>query len=770
MALLAACSSTKFVGEGQYLLDKALIKVDSNRYPASVLKPYLRQLPNYKSFGLIKWQLYVYDWSGRNPKSWLNKQLRRMGEPPVILDTSLVDLSVNELKRFLTNKGYTDAEVGASIDTSRRKKAVVTYRVRVNRPYLISRYRMHLPDRAIDSIAHLKAPRRNWLAEAFRPTQEIYRPYIKEGDLFDRDLLDRERQRITTLLRRNGYYAFNRDNLGYLADTTADTHRVKLDMLLFPHRKVLPDGSIKEEAHRPYFIKNVTIRTDYDPMQLAGDSLFQPSDSARRGGVRILYGKNGRSLRPGVLYHSNFLQPGKRFDERDLDKTYSAFAAMQALRNANVRFKESEENDSLLLSATILTSPAKVHGLGFDIEGTNSAGDFGAAASMNYQHRNLFKGSEVLSARLRGAYEALSGVKEFGQNNYWEVGGDLSLSFPQFLFPFLNETVRKKVRASTEFRLSYNNQTRPEYERAVVSARWGYNWQSNNNSFAKHNFNLIDVDYLFMPRINQAFLDSLPEVTRLYDYTDQFIVSSSYTYTYNNSNPQSRQRDTHSLRASVELAGNVLYGLSHLFDAKKDADGKYELFGIDYSQYAKLDFDYSKGLVLDDRNRLAFHLGAGVAVPYGNADKIPFERRYFAGGANSVRGWSVRSLGPGSMSKDSANFLTQAGDIRLEANIEYRSKLFWKFESALFADAGNIWTIRPYPDQVGGNFDFSRFYKEIALAYGIGIRLNFDFVLFRLDFGWKAYDPQETGLRRWAILRPNFRGNFAWHFGVGYPF
>ncbi|GHT29837.1 membrane protein [Bacteroidia bacterium] len=758
------------MADGEYLLDNVVIKSDNKQYTSVELKPYLRQQPNFKAFSLVKWQLFVYDWSGRNPNKWTNKLLRKMGEPPVILDTTLVDESKEEIERFLTNKGYVNADITTSIDSSRRKKATVTYQIVTNEPYRIGTYEMEFPDPEMDSIAHLKPPPRTWIETAFRMQSDDYVPDVKEGDLFDRDLLDKERQRITTLFRRNGYFGFNRDNLGYLADSSLNHNTVDLEMIMHPFQRVMPDGTIKEYPHRPYYVKDVTILTDYNPLRLDGDQLFTPTDSVFSKGIDIVYGKSGRTLRPSVLRRSNYLTPGERFNERNLDQTYSSFASLQALRNINIRFTETEENDSLKLSATILTSPAKVHGFGADIEGTNSAGDFGAAASMNYQHRNLFKGSEVFSIRVRGAYEALSGMKEFGQNNYWELGGETSLTFPQFLFPFVKESFRRKIHASTDFRLSYNRQTRPEYERAIVSGRWGYNWQSRTNSPARHTFNLLDVDYLFLPRINSEFRDSLPDATRQYNYIDQFIVSSSYTYSFNNYNPQYRQRNTHSIRTSIELAGNALNALSHLFGASKDANGRYELFGIEYSQYAKFDFDFSKGIVLDSRNRLAFHVGFGVAVPYGNASKIPFERRYFSGGANSVRGWSVRSLGPGSMSKDSANFISQAGDVRLDINAEYRTKLFWKFEMAAFADAGNIWTIRPFSDQKNGNFDFTRFYKEIAFSYGLGLRLDFDFVLFRIDFGFKAYDPQEQGARRWAISRFNFNDNFAFHFGVGYPF
>ena len=215
----------------------------------------------------------------------------------------------------------------------------------------------------------------------------------------------------------------------------------------------------------------------------------------------------------------------------------------------------------------------------------------------------------------------------------------------------------------------------------------------------------------------------------------------------------------------------MLYGLSKLTKASKDENGIYNLFGINYAQFVKADFDFSKSIMLDERNSIAYRIGAGVGFPYGNAEMLPFERRYFSGGDNSVRGWSVRRLGPGSMAvTDSTSFFNQSGDVRLDLSVEYRSKLFWKFEMAAFVDAGNIWTIRPYSFQDKGNFDFSRFYKEIALSYGLGLRVDFDFFLIRFDTGFKAYNPQETGKERWAILKPNFTNNFAWHFAVGYPF
>ncbi len=766
---MVSCSSTKFIGEGEYLLDNVKIVSDTKAYKPNDLKPYLRQQPNFKVFGLMKWQLYLYGWSGRDENKWINKRLRSMGEPPVVLDTALVEQSVNELQRFFVNKGYLNAQVNASVDTSKYKKAVVTYQITSHEPYRIFDYSMHLADPKIDSIAHLKPRRQSVLASAFRFYSEDYTSLIRDGDLFDRDVLDHERQRITSLLRRRGYYAFNRDYLSYVADSSYNRNVVDLDMLLKPFRWQRPDGSVVDTVHRPYYIKEVSIVTDYNPLTFE-ENQVTAYDTVQVGDVKILYGKNGRSIRPSILGGSNYIRPGRLYNERTVEQTYASFAALRALRNVNIRFTELEENDSLKLNCTILTSPAKLQGFGVDVEGTNSAGDLGFASSLNYQHRNLFKGSEVFSAKVRGAYEALSGDLSEG-NSYWEFGVEASILFPRFLFPFLKENFRRKVRATTELKMSYSIQTRPEFKRSIVSAGWNYLWQERSNMQARHVFKLLDIDYVHLPKISQSFRDSLPESTLLYNFTDQFILGTGYIYSFNNYNAQDRMRDNHSMRFSFEMAGNLLYGFSKLTGADRDEEGRYKLFGINYAQFVKGDVDFSKSLVLDSRNRLAFHIGVGVGYPYGNSRMLPFERSYFAGGANSVRGWSVRSLGPGSMPADSVrSFAQQVGDIRLDLNVEYRTKLFWKFEMAAFVDAGNIWTFHKDETRPNGNFDFSRFYKEIAISYGLGLRLDFDFFLIRFDTGMKAYNPQETGQKRWALLHPNFHDNFAWHFAVGYPF
>ena len=774
IACLASCNSTKYVVDGRYLLNKVEIKTDDANIKSSEMKQYLQQHPNNKFFGLLKWPLYIYSWSGSDENKWLNKQLRRIGEAPVLLDLDLAEQSKSQLDRYLSNRGYTNSQITMSVDTAKRKKATLKYSVIANEPYRIYQYNTFANDYKIDSIIHLLPPQRSFLQSVFSSVPKDYNSFIKPGMLFDRSLLDKERQRITTLLRNRGYYAFNRDYISYRAISyradSSNNNRVDLEMYVSPVERISAEGETMKHPHRRYYINSVKIHTDYNPLDpdMAGNDYFI-TDSARVRGVSVYYGNKGQSIRPNVLQQSSYILPGRLYNERNVEQTYTSFSALKALRYISIKFDEFEDGDTMKLDCTILTAPAKKQGIRFDVEGTNSAGDLGFASSLTYQHRNLFKGSELFSAKIHGGYEYLSSTQERG--NYWEYTGEASLHFPRFLFPFISYDFRRMVRATTEFKMTYDQQRRPEYHRSIVSGGWIYHWQNRINTLARHTFRLMDINYVFLQDMDENFKNSLPETTILYNYSDQFIVSMGYIYSFNNYDPMERSRNTYSLRLALESAGSVLYTISNIFGAKKDENGMYNLFGINYSEFLKGDIDFARSFTIDERNSVAFHVGLGAAYPFGNANEIPFERRYYSGGANSNRGWSVRSLGPGSMKKDhTTSFVHQAGDIRMDANLEYRSKLFWKFELAFYVDAGNIWTINKYKYQPNGNFDFNRFYKEIAVSYGLGARLDFDYFLVRFDTGLKAYDPQEIDSRKWAITNPNFKNNFAWHFAVGYPF
>lgn len=751
----ASCSSTKYVPEGSYLLDEVRIHTDNKDVKPSSLSLYVRQNPNAKWFSLVKTQLYVYNMSGRDSTRWINRILRRMGDAPVIYSEDETERTRDEIGKAVRNMGYMGATV-AAVPSYKGKKVKLTYRVTTGKAYKVRTLNYDIPDEKI----------RNYMR------QDSAKTYLKEGMLLDVNLLDLERQRITDNLLRNGYYKFNKDYLTYTADTVRNTFLVDLTLHLSPYRG---SGDGQAQTHRQYTIDKVNFVTDYNVLQSSALSSIEVNDSVHYKGYPIYY-KDNLYLRPQVLTNSLQFTPGSLYNEYDVQRTYANFGRLQALKYTNIRFFEVQRNGSALLNAYVMLTKSKHQSVSFELEGTNSAGDLGAAASVSFQHRNLFKGSELFMVKLRGAYEAVSGLQgSYRDEDYTELGAETTINFPRFLFPFLSSDFRRKIRASTEFGLQYNYQFRPEFTRIVASGSWSYKWGMQQSNM-QHRIDLLDINYLYMPWISQEFEEQYLEKDEnyilKYNYEDRLIVRTGYSFVYNSAGRALMNNtligDSYSVRFNIESAGNLLYLLGRTVGMKKNENDEYTLLNIPFAQYVKGDIDFAKNIMIDNRNSLAFHIGGGIAVPYGNATVVPLEKRYFSGGANSVRGWSVRNLGPGSFPGD-GNFLNQTGDIKLDASIEYRTRLFWKFRGAVFVDAGNIWTLRDYKDQPGGQFRFNKFYKQIAVAYGLGLRLDLDFFVLRFDGGMKAVNPAQ-GAERYPIIHPDFGRDFAFHFAVGYPF
>lgn len=756
LLLSVSCSSTKYVPDGSYLLDEVSIHTDNKEVKPSSLSMYVRQNPNAKWFSLFKTQLYVYNWSGADSTRWINRVLRKVGDAPVIYRKEDADRTREEMTKAVQNMGY----MGASVETEchvKKKKIRLVYNVTTGKPYIVRTIRYDIPDDNIRNLMQLDSAG----------------TYLSEGMRFDVNQLDAERQRITNNLLGNGYYKFNKDFLSYTADTARNTYLVDLTLHLLPYRQ---RGGTGSQQHRQYTIGKVGFVTDYNVLQSSANSI-EVNDSLHYNGLSFYY-KDKLYLRPQLLENNLHILPGDLYDERKVQRTYSNFGRLQALKYTNIRFVEERE-DSTRLDAYIMLTKSKHKSVSFELEGTNSAGDLGAAAAVSFQHRNLFRGSEALMLRFRGAYEAISPLKSgYNQENYMELGAEATINFPRFMFPFLSRDFRRTIRATTEFGLQYNYQMRPEFTRIVASGSWSYRWGMQRQR-SQHRIDLLDINYLYMPWIDPAFreiyLDKEQNYILAYNYEDRFIVRSGYSYTYNSAGQALMNNallgNSYSVRINIESAGSLLYGLAKLTGMKKNESGEYTLLNIPFAQYIKGDIDYAKNFVIDNRNSLAFHVGGGIAVPYGNASVVPFEKRYFSGGANSVRGWSVRELGPGSYVGDRNNFLNQSGDIKLDASVEYRTHLFWKLHGALFVDAGNIWTLHEYESQPGGQFKFNTFYKQIAVAYGMGIRLDLDFFVLRFDAGMKAVNPvYESGRNRYPIVHPDFSRDFAFHFAVGYPF
>ena len=722
VALLTACSATKFVPDNSYLLEKVELKSDTKDFDVTGLEPYIRQKANSRWFSIFKIPLGTYSLSGRDSTKWVNRTLQKIGEKPVVYDTVQARLSCADLKLAMQNMGYMHASVDLHTK-AKGKKIKAVYTLHPGEPYHIHSVRYRIDDRQIDSLLQLDKPENQGL---------------HAGDRFTTDRLDAERDRVARLLLDRGYFRFHKDFIRYEADSASNSNDINICFHLLPYV-----SSAEKEAgpHPRYLIRNIN---------------YQSTDSA------------GMFLRRSILLDNTSLQPGHVFSASALQNTYNNFARLQAVRFTNISFREVP--DSGLLDCDIQLTPVKPNTLIFQPEGTNTAGDLGAAVSLTWQNRNLFRGSELFSVELRGAFEAITGLEGYSNQDYQEYGVSTKLTIARFLAPFLSRSFRRQPGASTEFSVSWNLQNRPEFHRRVFSTAMRYRWSEPGHHLA-YRFDLLDLNYVYMPWISATFkhdyLDSVSNRNAIlrYNYDNLFIMKIGFGLRYSNG--------SNSFRANVEMAGNVLNGVSHLLGQGKNGNGQYTLFNIAYAQYMKFDFDYTHIFQFDADNSLALHTDFGIAWPYGNSTVLPFEKRYFSGGPNSVRGWGVRELGPGRFrgTDGRIDFINQTGDMKFDLNAEYRTKLFWKFNGAVFVDAGNIWTLRDYPEQPGGQFQLKNFLQEIAVAYGLGIRLNFDYFLVRFDMGMKAINPAYTSdEEHYAIFHPDFGRDFCFHFAVGLPF
>lgn len=699
--VLGACSASKYVPEGEYILNKVEVKSDLEGYDAGALKQYVRQKEKPKLFSLFK-----------NPFS----------KKPVIYDSLQARLTCQDLLQAMQNQGYMHAGIQL-FTTKKGKKLDATYLLHPGEPFLIGKVEYDVEDEQIQQLLQLDKPENQQL---------------KPGMRFTVETLDNERKRITNLLTDDGYFRFHKDFIQFSADTIAGQKDIAVTLHLMKYKA---NSNAPEVDHPRYTVRNIN---------------FLSNDSDRI------------HLRHQVLLNATALRENEPYSASALQRTYNNFARLQAVKYTNIRF--AEVPDSNLLDCNIQISTNKPSTIAFQPEGTNTAGDLGAAASLTYTNRNLFRGSEQLSVELRGAYEAITGLEGYQDQNYTEYSVETKLVFPRFVAPFLSRNFRRRQTASSELSVSWDLQNRPEFHRRVFSTAWRYRWSEPRHHLSWR-YDLLDLNYVYMPWISATFkqdyldnADSRNAILR-YNYEDLFIMKMGLGLSYSDG--------VDAVRVNVETSGNVLSAVSKVLGFKTNAEGQRTFINIAYAQYAKFDFDYTHLMQFDKRNALALHAGIGVAYPYGNSTVLPFEKRYFSGGANSVRGWGVRELGPGKFKGTDGriDFINQTGDLKLDLNAEYRTSLFWKFEGAAFIDAGNIWTLRNYEDQPGGQFKFSEFYKQIAAAYGLGLRLNFDYFILRFDMGMKAINPAyKTQEEHWAIVHPKLSRDFAFHFAVGLPF
>lgn len=740
---LFACSPVRHVPEGKYLLVKNEIKTDTSILAKDLFHKYLKQKPNRKILGFIRFHLGFYNLgsSGKNTK--FKSRLRSIGEEPVLLDSILTERSNQQLKLFLYKNGFFNATISDSARL-RKKKAVVEYYITYNSPYTIRRINYATQDTGISPMIN----------------QFQNSSLLIPGERFDEAVFEKERERITTDLKDRGYYFFNRNYITYQVDSSLGTHQT--DINLYINRVNENVSSSVSTAtvtdHQTYRLRNIYVQTDYNPKD---PSSSIPNDTTFYEGYYILSIGPHRVLKNNALVQNLFIKTGDRYLQRDLDLSYKRLQELNLFKFINLYFTEVPRDDvqkNYLLDIQIQLTPMEKMDFTQEFEVTNTGSNIGIAGSLGYRNKNLFRGAEVLEVKLRGGLEAIPNTKSTEEKkrllvfNTYEIGPEVSLSFKKLL---LIKKVSRYANPKTTISLGYNHQNSPDYIRSI--SNFGFGWAlspTNKQRLIIYPVSINSVVVTLSPSFKKR-LDDLNDPQLKYAYDTHVISSVRISWSTTNQEPGS-DRDFVFLRTNTELAVKV-------FDQK-----------LNPSEFYKIDFDFTYYHTINTYNNLVGHVAMGLGIPYGQSLALPFEKSFFAGGANSNRAWSARTLGPGSYRKTVD--IEQSGDIKIETNVEYRSELFQfrngiKVEGATFVDAGNVWTRNEDISRPGGKFEASHILREMGIGAGLGLRFNFTFFIFRFDGAVKLRDPSLDETKRWVYPNQKFViGDITPNLAIGYPF
>lgn len=766
VALLSSCNPTKYVPQGETLLDENRININREGIKKAELLPYIKQPPNKRIFG-TRFYLGLYNLSDTNKTRWPHGWLRKIGEAPVIFDPVSATKSTEQMKSFVFSKGYFDSRVKDSAATKNRQTKVY-YNLNLLPPYTIRNIRYSVMDTNIRKFFFMDSV--NCLIERGKP--------------YDVDVLTKERARVERFVRNMGFYSFSSDFVTFAIDSTVGKRQVDIHYNIRNSTRTDNFNRVTIIPHPVYRVKNIYIYPDYDPAAALeqGEEYIKQLDTIAYKGYYFITARKYPAIRYDLILQTLYLKPAMDYNLTNTEQTQSHLMSLKVYRLVNISYTETDvpEDETTLIRAlncNIMLTLLVPQSYRVELEGTNSSGNIGGALNLIYQHKNLFHGAELFSVTLRGAYEGMKETKRL--KSIQEYGVETSLKLPQFLIPFIKkEDFIKKYNPSTTITFAYNYQSLPLFTRTVATATFGYAWKSG--AYHSHFVNPLQLNLVKLPpgSIDPRFAERIKSSYQAFSYRDVLILGGGYSYVYSNQQIKG-SRDYWFLRLNAETAGNMLSLIENISGTHS---GGLKLLGQPYAQYIRTDLDVRYYYRFNDMSSIVYRAFAGLGVPYGTSKAIPFEKQYFSGGANSIRAWQVRSLGPGSYVPISGPydvarslFPNQTADIKLELNTEYRFKLFWLLEGALFVDAGNIWTFNKDPRTPGAEFNIKKFYKDIAVGTGTGFRFDFKFVIARVDVGMKLRDPMIREGSKWIIgTRPyslrRYPSDFTLVFGIGYPF
>ena len=715
-----SCSTTRVLGDGQFRLADNKVVVDNDRkFNTKEIESYIKQKPN--SYIIFGWNpfLNIYNWSGKNADKGINKFLRKIGTAPVVYQPSQVEASVENINRHLEYLGYYGSDVRSEVRVN-GKRVTVTYSVTLGRRYRIGNVSFAVPDGEFKE-------------DFYADTAAVS---IRPGDFLSEDALEKETERAASMFRRKGYFGFTKNYFSFEADTLA--RRDTADLLMTVKEYTRNQTAEYARPHRKYFFGDVSISYDND---------LKFND-------RVL--KNICTIRPDAMY-----------DEREVNTTYSRLSALRLFSGVNVALNP---RDSGIVDCDISLTKSRMQGFKVNLEGsTNSTGLIGISPQVSYYHKNIFHGGQWLNLGFLGNFQFKYDDRSVKSN---EFGVSAGLSFPEFL-GLPNSIFHGPSLPRTEINASYNYQNRPEYTRNMISTSYGYSGSLRNGKFF-YQFYPIQAKIVRLTNLDPNFYTTLSGNPFMRDaYQNHFDVGSGLVAYYTTSTALVPKETYEYARLQLDASGNVL----SLFNKamKSDEYGSRLIWNTPYSQYIRTELTLGKTFVFGKNGgqALAIRLLGGVGYAYGNSSTIPFEKQFYSGGANSMRGWQARSLGPGNSKADTTFVIpSQTGDVKLEANLEYRFPMFWKLCGAVFTDVGNIWTLKETDGDDGSHthFDLKNLAASLAADWGIGLRVDLNFLILRLDMGMKVYDPSLDTARWRSPSQWLKKDGYTLHFGVGYPF
>lgn len=766
LALLAAgCSATKYVPQGDYLLKKNnLTLVDKKQLTSDArnleIEEYIQQRPNKKLFGVAA-ALGFYNATDTSKNGWWQKFWRnKMGQPPVILDSNLIKESTSEIELYLISNGYFNSKVIDSVTVNKKRKATVNYTVTPNKPYRISELNYDIKDKFIQNLI----------------LNDAKNSLVKIGQVFQNEKLKNERFRIITNLKNNGFWSFDINDVNYTADSTNMNNTVKLTININQQNEIKKNKQKVFTNHPIYTYGDIIVNTAYNPT-LDNDQEIKTLDTLDYNGVKFLYDEK-LIIRPKILYQALRLEPNGLYNQDAIKRASENIRSLNY--NSSILFEPidtvSENMVSFANNADFFTSQKKLntyiqctpnlrHSFTTEFEASSTSDYFSTALSLGYVNRNLFRGAEVFSVDFRGAYEF---VKAKHKANSYEFGVTMALEAPRFWLPISGDVAAKYKQASSKIELNYNVQQRPDYHRTLFGAVYGYSWTLKNG--ARFTINPADVNVVNVPWVDPDFIESIDNPYLRNSYTSQLIAGASAGYNY--TTKEDKWGNVFSFRVGADINGNLFSGLASIFGSQIEQDGEkyYNILGLRFAQYFRANFAVSGRTTLTQRSQIAWRFMLAGGHAYGNSNILPFERRYFAGGSNSMRGWQVRTLGPGTSPIVQNNaYPNQLGDLHLEANFEYRAHIIHGLGLALFLDGGNIWSNAKGEPNENAKFRFDTFYKQLALNTGVGIRYNIaNLMTLRLDWGIKLHNPGMQQGKRWFTNLAI--DDTALHFAIGLPF